>query len=423
MQTSLPKPIPPVLLPYLSSVANISKQQDWLLEIYNDEILPLANEAFKEFIGENVSQKIVNLEMLQDYFLKRKKQRSYESNFKLVNLRHKLCITDKIKSNIEYSFYKSIVLGKPGFSFQSFLPLTLNKILPSILHIQVLLNILEEIAKLESAGYRSQVILLKQWASKELKAKNSLNSNVLNNYREYNYIGPSKPYYFFNGAQHLFLSFQLEYNHLLKMYNETLHLVSDIKNLRLDFNKIIHIITFGQLNFIMNLFIVSLSPYRFVRTAVNHSVNLVTVYAQDKILRKTPLVAKREYWEALSLILQMATYLALIVLTGLPLLPLPLAYIPEALVGVNMLYGGMAYLVSTFFCAGCMACIDKIYRDHKQVKPLEEDNVVKIATVSTNKANYGFKSHLYDIHRLNSQPLFVHSDIKNTLKKPIKKIY
>ncbi len=348
-QTTQPqiKEIPSELAAHIEAIVDLTKQKAWITAIYYNKIVPFIDSLIRVQTFRNREITLHELYILKSYFSKNKQTLSEAQRANFIHLRNAIKISDALARDIEYSFFVNVAKRRSGFSIDSFLPDTFRRHLRSILEIQILLFIESELKNLCTPVNESQRQKLYQWVRKELNIKKgenkSENSSIIT---DFTHTSPSLLYYFFNGAQHLFILHQLEGIQLRAVANDWLKWKQVLMKERFSMKDLLTLLTVPTTKFIFYLFYLSLFPYRTLRTAVNQLSNYSADKLQEIMLNHFPNNSKKKTWTALKIVFQMSLYVSLILSVGLPLFPLPLIWLPELLMSKWLLAVPLLYSAS-----------------------------------------------------------------------------
>ncbi len=395
MSNAVPS-IPIIILPYLYAIADASKHEAWMAYIYHEKIVPYLEKNANKIILDNNKLNSKNLLLLQDYL--RQNKREYTSNERnlLIGFDNSLKYPNALLAEIESSFYANIIHRENGFSMDSFLPLTLRKHLTMILMIQLLLHLNNALSIYELNDDISKIEAFQLWIRNELHNKLSNNKAAATHKKDnFTNIHPSWIYYFFNGAQHSFVFCQVEYLNIIGMIKDVFKIINDFKKYGSNFIDATHLLTAGSLKFVFGLFLVSLAPYRFLRTLANHFSNLCSIYLQEFFFKRYPTVSKISHWHAFYFTFQFLFYVGLVLTLGLPLIPIPLSSIPEIFLSPAVMYLPLIYSGSILSASLLSRMIEKISSNEAQI--LEKADMPKKQEL-TSLERISFPHLMFDRH-------------------------
>ncbi len=338
--------IPHELMPYFLAIFPRSKNHIWITHVYYALIIPYVDKLIEkiEYSGKSEYEKLL---LIKSYFTHKAGEVHTEARQKVFSLYLGMNSLDKITWEFENSFFKAMRQNEMDVPLNAFLPINFSKHLKSILKIQVLISLRKRLFSLSDKSKDNQAITsYLQWINREIQTRTIDVSNKGQSLDEGSPYQPNFIIYFFNGAARLWVFVQLEYlkiNEVMKNFQDG---VNSLNVNEISFYVIALSLPLSALKFIIDLFFIALMPYRLLRTVVNELSKYLLIVIDDLRLKYYPYSIKEKNWLILNFFIQLSIYLALTISFGLPILPLPHAFVPELLFAYFPLIG-LGYLGAT----------------------------------------------------------------------------
>ncbi len=341
--------IPAELFPFFKAMFNCSSEDEWLVRNYGEKIVPYIENLVKVKTFKTSTMSLEQLKLLKSYFFKTKQSETANKRKIILPLSNGIKYCDKMASEFEDSFFREIAKKNSKLTIDSFLPSNYQKHYRKILEIQLCLFVKNELSqRIETDQLQKNEITDYQvWIDKVLKSLVSQELEIIKREEnQHDYFKPSKVYYFLNGSNKTFKFIQLEYIALRQMFRNwvndkkyfmqnSLELKSASKRLALSLGR-----------FVFDLFYISLIPYRLLRTFVNEVSSSISLFAQDKLVTNFPSIAKYKCWLVFRFTLEFGLYFSLLYQAGLPLIPIPISWLPSVLLSTYLPLVAIAYASS-----------------------------------------------------------------------------
>lgn len=323
--------IPCELKPFFESMIPCH-EKEWVYEIYHSLIVPYVDDFIKNEILKTQHIQLENLKILKALFTKNVKNVEIHDSEIFLRCKNRIQIIDHLAWDFENQFFKAIWNQNTQLSFSSFLPNNVKELLRTIVKIRILLLMRDEILYIEKmSGKNNETNALRQWVSRELLIRSSSFSNKNADLKQQTYdFRPNETYYFLNGAHRIFIFCQLELKKLKNIFYAWYDLSLSLSYEKPSFAQLALRLFLSSLKFMFDLLYIILLPYRMLRTLVNEISQGSIIKLNYFLIGKSPSLSNSSSWIILHFIFQSAIYLGLILSFSLPILPLPLNWIPAA---------------------------------------------------------------------------------------------
>lgn len=347
VEKSLNNDIPSELKPFFESMIPCH-DREWVFEIYHSLIVPYVDGFIKNELLKTQHIPLEDLKILKALFIKNVKDFEIHNKEFFLRCKNRIQIIDHLAWNFENQFFKSIWNQNTQINFRTFLPNNFKELLRTIVKIRILLLMRDEISFLEKLQERnSETIALQQWVSRELLIRSSSFSSKNVDLKEQTYdFKPNEMYYFLNGTHRVFIFCQLELKKIKNIFYVWYDLSLSINYENLSVIYLAFRLFLSSLKFIFDLLYITLLPYRMLRTLVNEISQASVVKINHFLLEKVPSLSNSSNWIILHFIFQSTIYLSLILSFGLPILPLPLNWIPAAFISPYLPIVALIYITS-----------------------------------------------------------------------------
>lgn len=374
--------IPCELKPFFESIIPC-QEREWVYEIYHSLIIPYVDGFIKNEILKTQHIQLEDLKVLKALFVKNLKDVEIHASEVFQRCKNRIQIIDHLAWDFENLFFKAIWNQNTQLTSNSFLPNNFKELLRTIVKIRILLLMRDELLYIEKLNEKNnETNALRQWVSRELLIRSSSFSNKNIDLKEQTYdFKPNETYYFLNGTHRIFIFCQLELKKLKNIFYAWYDLSLSISYENTSFAHLAIRLSLSSLKFMFDLLYIILLPYRMLRTLVNEISQGAIVKLNKFLIGKSPNLSNSSSWIILHFIFQSAIYLGLILSFGLPILPLPLNWIPAAFFSPYLPVVALIYMSSIIVInlgKGIFSNAPKVEsRKHNGIKTQEHDLIKK----------------------------------------------
>lgn len=347
-----------VIYPYIKQICFNDEQEEWLLSFYYDEILPYAKNIIeKKFIAkQNITMQALQFFYIKQFF-------DFESRTvdaladDAVCLHNGLNEIDLLLRKFQNAYYSNVWNKKPGFFPESFYseqyPIGIRK----LLKLSALFWMMAELEKsLQSEPNNKSLLEHEKWV-KRWFVIHSNNTNTFYKRMILESFQPNLFWYFLNGSDRFFTFFQMEKIRFKKNWENLKQSLHYFLDETLDVHKVCVDFPVATAQFSFNMLFFILLPYRFLRTLTNELFYHIKSPVVGLIERLNPRYKLNTSSHLLYLLFLGLIYGSLLTILGLPLLPVPISWLP------NILISPMAAIVplSYLFFVPCAALVKIFY--------------------------------------------------------------
>lgn len=314
--------IPFELMPYFIAIFPHSKEHKWITHVYQDLIIPYIENLIEkiEYAGTDEFEKLF---LIKYYFQRVPGKVHNEAKQKTFSLYLGLNSLERISWDFENSFFSAMRKNEMDVSINAFLPANFSKHLKSILKLQLLISLKRRLFLLfTNSKSNNHIKSYMRWIDREIQTRTVSNVNKYQtfNEKESPYY-PNRIWYFFNGANRLWLFLQLELLKIKEIVENWKDQVIGISKEGVT-SKII-LLPLSSIKFSLDLFILFLMPYRLLRTIVNELTNYFLLNINDLWLKHYFITMRDKSGFIINLFIQIGIYLGLTLCIGLSILPIP----------------------------------------------------------------------------------------------------
>tara|TARA_R110002110_G_scaffold415807_1_gene656419 strand:- start:34150 stop:35454 length:1305 start_codon:yes stop_codon:yes gene_type:complete len=389
-----------VIYPYIKQMCFNEHQEEWLLNFYYLQILPYAKEMIeKDFIaGQNIKSPL-----LQFFYIKRlfdfEHKVSNELSDEALCLHNQLNDMSPLLHKFQDAYFSNVWQRKEGFSPQSFYSdqyvVNIRQLLELSVLFWMLVN-LEDALQVEPSNDALQDY--QKWVTRRLV----IHSNNTTTFYSQMILEPYKPnvlWYFLHGAERFFIFFQMERIRFKLIRDNTQRSLHGFLNDKLNAQKVLIDFPVAAISFSLNILFLILLPYRFLRTLTNEVYSRVKNPITRLIEKFNPRYKQDTGSHLLYLSLLGLIYGSLLTLFSLPLIPLPLTWVPHILLSPVAAIIPLSYL----FLVPCIAIVKKIYYRYRTVESPDDSIAVEEQTTKDETLNVNAESDLSLLHRYKTQ--------------------
>lgn len=360
--------IPQEIMPFFLVIFPASKDHIFITHVYNTLIVPYVQKLISKIQLTSLNEQQVLL-LLKSMFTKKLSSMPVDEREKIMPLYIGLHSLEKFAFEFENAFFKAILQKNMDVTADFFLPSNFKKHLKTILKLQVLIMMRENLRTIQLEK-NQELINYKQWVKREIEIRTVplTDKKEISRQKADTYY-PSMIWYFFNGAPRLWLFMQLEYLKIKKIILTWYDWLYYLNHETLSFKVVGISLPIAALKFLLDLLFVALMPYRFLRTSVNEISNYISMQIQDILHQYNHHSIRGNNWIIFNFVLQLGIYIGLTLSVGLPILPLPHMWVPALFFSTYLPLFALGYLGSLVVCSLSSA----IYLQYFKSRSINQD--------------------------------------------------
>lgn len=359
-----------VIYPYIKTLCPKAAQQQWFLEFYAQQLKPYLVDLLEHrFFGlQKITDISDQLDYLRYYFAYLDKDTQFVPD-KLYALIHGVDHIEPLRKDFENAYFFNILRRKQGFSLHDFYPSHYESLLKQLLQKTLLILFYEKIAlALIDQPNKKKYQDYQRWVIDRVNAQR-LPTKLTSVESQEQFYTPNLYWYALTGANRFMLFFQIELYHLHDMARQVKKWVKYIADNPSDYRNICAVFPLTAMIFCIKLLFLMLMPYRFLRTLVNECYDQITFPLQNFIRHCKPSFKNSVITYPAYMLMNVLIYGSLLTMFSLPLLPIPLLWIPSIFTSPFIVLVPLSYLITIPLMSSCLS----VYREEFGVTKALED--------------------------------------------------